>query len=235
MKQVSPLLSPVRLGRPVRTGAALAVLVALGSGSSFATERGADDRAVADSVCPWGRLADGRGTLIRCLTSEEAARLREAAPAVAPPLDATVPAVVPAPAAPVATLPLPSLDTKAVTVAPAVPAVTVDKGALTTQPGLVVTDGGAVLDAKKSLTKAKDKFQACVDAKGVTASEVGDVELRFLVQSRGRAEGVSVQKRHGVSAATAKCIADVVDRRYVGYPDQPEVGATLVVTISKKK
>ena len=69
---------------------------------------------------------------------------------------------------------------------------------------------------------------------GGVSSDGGEVELRFLVQGRGRAEGVSVQKRRGVSVAAAKCIADVVDRRYVGYPDGPEVGATLVVTMKKK-
>jgi hypothetical protein len=62
-----------------------------------------------------------------------------------------------------------------------------------------------------------------------------EVELRFLVQERGRAEGVSLKKRRGLGDAAAKCIADVVDRRFVGYPEEPAVGATLVVTITKKK
>jgi hypothetical protein len=40
---------------------------------------------------------------------------------------------------------------------------------------------------------------------------------------------VSVQKRQNVSAEAAHCVAEVVDRRRVGVPDEPLVGATLVV------
>jgi len=99
--------------------------------------------------------------------------------------------------------------------------------------GRVTADTGALSDAAKSLRKARDRLLACTRAGGV-APEGGEVELRFLVQGRGRAEGVSVQRRRGVTAAAAKCVADVIDRRFVGYPDEPAVGATLVIAMKKK-
>jgi hypothetical protein len=52
-----------------------------------------------------------------------------------------------------------------------------------------------------------------------------------LVRERGRAEGVAVKDRRGVSLVAAKCIADVIDRRYVGYPAAPIVGATLTIDL----
>jgi hypothetical protein len=49
------------------------------------------------------------------------------------------------------------------------------------------------------------------------------------VRERGRAEGLTVKDRTGLSLAAAKCIADVVDRRFVGYPAAPIVGADLSI------
>jgi hypothetical protein len=101
--------------------------------------------------------------------------------------------------------------------------------------GPVVADEGALPDALKNLKKAKERYAECVDKNGGLTAERGDIELRFLVQGKGRAEGVSVKKRRGLGEGAAKCVADVVDRRYVGYPEAPAVGATVVVTITKKK
>jgi hypothetical protein len=61
----------------------------------------------------------------------------------------------------------------------------------------------------------------------------GQVDVRFLVRSKGIAEGVSVQKRVNVSAEAARCIAEIVDRRRVGVPDAPLVGATVVIKFEK--
>jgi hypothetical protein len=44
-----------------------------------------------------------------------------------------------------------------------------------------------------------------------------------------------VKRWRGVTEPAARCVADVVDRRYVGYPEEPIVGATLTVTFAKKK
>jgi hypothetical protein len=42
-----------------------------------------------------------------------------------------------------------------------------------------------------------------------------------------------VQKRVNLSAEAARCVAEVVDRRRVGVPDAPLVGATVIVKFDK--
>jgi hypothetical protein len=61
----------------------------------------------------------------------------------------------------------------------------------------------------------------------------GEVEVKFLVRARGRAEGVSVAKRTNLSQEAARCVSEVVDRRYVGTPAEPIVGATVVIKFVK--
>jgi hypothetical protein len=219
-----------------------------------------------DVACPWGRLADGRGKLVRCLSPEEAARLREpgaggSSPRLVPeaPGASGTPVPLAAKVAPLAVSdgaragaasttapdaakpgwPLPAPSTPRAVSAepapPAEPALAPPDGGFTAEVASVVADTGALGDAMKSLRKARDRFAECADKNGGLSADRGEVELRFLVQARGRAEGVSVKKRRGLGEAAAKCVADVVDRRYVGYPEEPTVGATLVVTITKKK
>ncbi len=227
----------------------------------------ADRSAGVDATCAWGRLADGHGKLVRCLTQEEAARLRDApaaaapvrpatdSPKAAPPPEATR---APAPAAPSASVasspapaglrapalaapapqwPLPTEPRRSaadpgVPTEPAAPALDGTLGAEVTS---VNADEGALPDAPKNLKKALERFAECAEKNGGLAAERGEVELRFLLQGRGRAEGVSIKKKRGLGDAAAKCIADVLDRRYVAYPEAPAVGATLVVTVTKKK
>jgi hypothetical protein len=57
------------------------------------------------------------------------------------------------------------------------------------------------------------------------------VQVRFLVRELGRAEGVLVKERQGVTLEAAKCIAGVIDRRNVGYPEAPIVGATITIDL----
>jgi hypothetical protein len=209
--------------RPTLIGLAAALAVGTLGALGSAAE---PDRSV-DSTCPWGRLADGKGKLLRCLTRDEALRLREVPPPVAPPTPGPTEVLAPLPSPPVAP--------------PVEPAPQPEPGALpmesllVVEVGPVVADEGALPEALKSLKKAKERYTECVDRNGGLTAERGDVELRFLVQGKGRAEGVSVRKRHGLGEAAAKCVADVVDRRYVGYPEAPAVGATVVVTVTKKK
>ena len=63
--------------------------------------------------------------------------------------------------------------------------------------------------------------------------------MRFLVRSKGVAEGVSVAKRTNLSKEAAQCVADVIDRRRVGTPAQrmahleeclPEIASLDVTT-----
>src|SRR6187431_2396327 len=77
-----------------------------GARDAAAEEPGAAEPAARypfDPVCPWGRVADGRGILVRCLEASEAARLS----AARPPAPAAAPAAgVPAASSPAAAPPL---------------------------------------------------------------------------------------------------------------------------------
>jgi hypothetical protein len=106
---------------------------------------------------------------------------------------------------------------------------------LVAEVGSVVADEGALADAQKGLRKGLDRYAECVEKNGGLTADRGEAEVRFLVRGRGRAEGVNVKKRRGMSEAAAKCIADVVDRRYVGFPENEAVGASVVISVTKKK
>jgi hypothetical protein len=230
-----PRLRPTHLSLQL-LALAVTLIVATLAGESSASE---PDRAI-DATCAWGRLADGKGRLLRCLSREEATRLRDPAPAAT--LPAAPPGAIPVPprnlpvvVPPAGTAPSVGAPASPDAVLPVDPAAVAVESELLAEVGPVVADEGALPDALKNLKKAKDRYVECVDKNGGLTSDRGEVELRFLVQSKGRAEGVSVKKRRGLGEAAAKCVADVVDRRYVGYPEAPAVGASVIVAITKKK
>ncbi len=168
-----------------------------------------------DPACVWGRLANGKGTVVRCLTEKEAASLQAAAP----------------PAAPV----LPAADTtpSATSEAPAAPPpdAATTGGRLEVSVGPVIADKGELGLGK--LGAPKDRYAKCIEDNGGMKGDSAEVHVRFLVRSKGIAEGVSVQKRLNVGPEAARCIAEVVNRRHVGVPDEPMVGATLIVRIAR--
>lgn len=222
--------------------ALLAVTCATTSSRTSAAEP--EGSAAVDSACPWGRLSDGRGRLVRCLSREEAERLRapnssSVQPQCAPPAGAAesatpvhgASALHPAGSAAAPAAVPPAAGTPSTAVAPE----SSPPPALDVEIGSVTADVGALPDAVKSLKKAREKFVECASKSGAMTADQAEVEVRFLVQARGRAEGVSVKKSRGMAEAAAKCIADVVDRRYVGYPEAPVVGASITVSIKKKK
>lgn len=237
-----------------------------------------------DPVCPWGRVADGQGMLVRCLDPAEAQRLAGSTrastasgtalavtpPPAAPPGTAPVAVSAPPPAPPIVVAappvvapvtPPPAAGTvraaPAPAAAPAVPSASAPVAppaggpaapapraaprtpapppkprslrVASTTVGAAQADTGELPEAQKELQKASERYTQCVDSNGGLDADSGVVTLRFLVRERGRAEGVSVKERRGVSIAAAKCVADVVDRRYVGYPAAPIVGATLAI------
>ena len=184
----------------------LGTLLALGVASvALADNPTAANRYPYDPVCSWGRVADGRGMIVRCLTQGEADHLRSgSAPGAVASADAA-----PEPGAPASTTAI------ALTVGP------------------VEVDSGELPLALKKLSVPQDRYQKCIEDNGGLRGDEGEVQVRFLVRERGRAEGVVVKKRRAVSEKAAACIADVVDRRFVGHPDVPIVGATLVVKVTK--
>lgn len=175
-----------------------------------------------DPACLWGRLANGKGTIVRCLSEQEAAALAPVANAL-PVAPAPVAAPVTAPA------PVASATPTTTAVAPEVPA---KPGRYDVTIGPVTADHGELPLGK--LGQPKDRYLKCLDDNGGLRGDSGEVHVRFLVRSKGIAEGVSVQKRVNVSAEAARCVSEVVDRRHVGTPEEPLVGATVLVKFTSR-
>jgi outer membrane biosynthesis protein TonB len=166
-----------------------------------------------DPACAWGRIANGKGMLVRCITQAEADGLLAgvASPAPAPAATTTTP---PPQAEPPKPEPEPVLAAKLVR---------------------ITADEGKLPVGEQKLDVPRDRYVECVKKHGGLSADRGEVHVRFLVRPRGRAEGVSVAKHSGMSAKAAGCIADVVDRRPVGTPQAPLVGATAVIEVRKSK
>jgi hypothetical protein len=197
------------------------VAVSVGLGAAAALGESVENlirRYPYDPACLWGRLANGKGTVVRCLTEKEAAGI------AATPAPTAAPAATPAPASTDA----PATDPAAAT-APSTETATMKGFQVTVGP--VTADKGELGIGK--LGAPKDRYAKCVEDHGGMKGTSGEVHIRFLVRSKGVAEGVSVQKRSAnISAEAARCIAEVVDRRRVGVPDEPLVGATVVIKLS---
>lgn len=85
---------------------------------------------------------------------------------------------------------------------------------------------GEVPRAERALEKLAEKeLSACATANGGVVGQ-GSVELKFLVRSRGRAEGVEVAKARNVPPEVAKCLAFTLARRPVGAPSDEPVFVT---------
>lgn len=200
-------LSPLFFRRPVAFGAAfasLAILIsALGASPiSFAkSEPVVAARYPLDPVCPWGRLGDGKGILVRCLKQSEAKALLAKEGGTFSSTSAQ-----PAP---------PAVDARP------------SQKIVVRSVGVAKPDTGSLPEARSQLAKAKARYVTCAQKNGGLEGTAASVTVRFLVRERGRAEGVSVIRRRGLSEAAAKCIAEVVDRRYVGFPEAPIVGVTM--------
>lgn len=201
---------------------AAAVGMLLGARPGVAQEA---SRYPYDPVCPWGRLSNGKGMLVRCISQEEAAALpagakpptkpgASASAAPGPSASAAPSASAGAEAPPPAEDPLKTYALKGISVTP---------------------DEGKLPAAEKKLALGKDKMLECLGKHGGLDKPEGEAHVRFLVSARGRAEGVSVQKRVAMSAAAADCIAHVVDRRIVGTPESQMVGATAVIRLARLK
>ncbi len=199
----------IRLLDPRLALAGLGTIVALAllgwSASAQADDPGKANRYPYDPVCSWGRIADGRGMLVRCMNQGEAEALLAGKPAASP----------------------------AAADQPSEPATPPTAEKLTVEVGPVQVDSGSLPLAVKKLAVPSDRYLQCVEKNGGVSKQEGEVQVRFLVRERGRAEGAVVKTRRAVSEKAAACIADVVDRRFVGHPDVPIVGATLAVKFSK--
>jgi hypothetical protein len=173
--------------------------------------------------------------VVRCMSEDEAKTLRAAAPAPAAGVKpAPAPGVSSGKPAPEATTPATSTTATEPPsdVADAEPAPDANPdAALEVAVGPVTAEEGTLGVGK--LGAPKDKYIACVQKNGGLSGKTGEVSVRFLVRGKGIAEGVSVSKRTNLSKEAAQCVADVVDRRRVGTPESPMVGATVLVKFTK--
>jgi hypothetical protein len=180
-----------------------------------------------DPACAWGRVANGKGMIVRCMSEEEANFVlkRSPIPATARPAEpVTTGGTSGTTSATGGTSPEGS-DTE-----PSDASGSGD-GKFEVTVGPVTADQGELSVGK--LAQPKSRYLKCVADHGGLKDKSGEVHVRFLVRSKGIAEGVSVQKRVSVSAEAARCVAEVVDRRRVGVPDAPLVGATVIVKFDK--
>jgi len=220
------------LKRPLLMLSVASLLLAFGVVASGESADALLRRYPYDPACPWGRIGNGKGIIVRCLSEPEAQALRAgtvpAAPAAsAPPNPVASAAPATSSTAPLAPSASPSAEEPEVDAGP--PSASDEKLDVTVGP--VTADSGELGIGK--LGAPKDRYQKCVNDNGGLKDGSGEVQVRFLVRQRGRAEGVSVAKRTNLSAEAARCVSEVVDRRYVGVPDAPIVGATVVIKFAK--
>jgi hypothetical protein len=189
-----------------------------------------------DPVCAWGRIGDGRGMIVRCLTREEAQRLTTTAltPTKNPPTVSSAPvttapvATAPVTTAPVATTPVATTGSPTASTAPT------STAPLQAELVGLVAETGELPMARKKLAMPVDRYVSCVNTHGGLQGTTGQIVVRFIVTERGRAEGAGVEKFEGMTEAAAHCIADVVDRRPTGTPEAPIVEARVTLRISRK-
>lgn len=207
----------------------------------------AEARYPFDPACPWGRLANGKGMITRCLGEEEARALL-AGGTITTTSGTTVAvrglADPSKPAPPQkedqkanetsAAAPRPSEASPAKPREDAAPPDQAEPPAarpVRVEVGPLIPDEGSVAIGR--LDRPIDRYRACVEQNGGLSGSSGEVRVHFLVRGeRSRAEGVEVTDFRGVSKKAAQCIADVVDRRITGTPSLPMVGATLVFKLS---
>jgi len=217
-----------RLKRALIMLSAASLLLAFGALASGETADALLRRYPYDPACPWGRIGNGKGLIVRCLTETEAQALRSGGlPLPAATSQASsAPSASPVPAPPAPAAPTSSEATEADA---GTPPNSDEKLDVTVGP--VTADSGTLGIGK--LGAARERYLKCVTDNGGLKDKEGEVQVRFLLRQRGRAEGVSVTKRVGVSAEAARCVSEVVDRRYVGVPEAPIVGATVTVKFAK--
>jgi hypothetical protein len=183
-----------------------------------------------DPACAFGRVANGKGMIVRCMTEEEAnSVLKRTPPAAA--ARAGEPGPSAGGAGPQASTSVGGGPSSEATDGSGSETVGSGDERLEVTVGPVVADQGELSVGK--LSQPKNRYAKCVVDHGGMKDRSGQVDVRFLVRSKGIAEGVSVQKRVNVSAEAARCIAEIVDRRRVGVPDAPLVGATVVIKFEK--
>lgn len=213
----------VRFTRFFRLRQAMPVAALLVAASTLAQQKTESQDSLIrrypfDPACPWGRVNNGKGMIVRCISEQEAGRLLQSTP-----LSVTTDGVHASPSE------APGKPGEANPGEAGSASGSVDELEVTVGP--IVADQGELSVSK--LAQPKTRYARCVTDRGGLKDRFGEVHIRFLVRSKGIAEGVSVHKRVNLSAEIASCVAEIVDRRRVGVPDAPLVGATVVVKFER--
>jgi hypothetical protein len=245
--EASTRARPVRAGRrralvlwgtllgPVTALTPVATLLAPGAGHA---DPATEARYPFDPACPWGRLANGKGMIARCLGEEEARALLAGGTLTTSGGAKVAIRGIGEGAASAPSTPTPAGAAAPQSAAPSTPSPALDAAASPTPTRPVKVEVGPVIPDEGELSigqlgKPVDRYRACIEQNGGLQGTSGEVRIHFLVRGeRGRAEGVEVAEARGVTKKAAQCLADVVDRRATGTPSQPLVGATLVFKIS---
>lgn len=166
-----------------------------------------------DPACPWGRIANGKGMLHRCLSQAEAEQIFSA--------DRNAPKG----SLPESKVPAPGGDASPPQVS---------TGPVSVQLVQIHASEGEISFGK--LGKPMDRYRECIEENGGLTLDKGALTLSFLVRAElVRAEGVEVKRFAGISKKAARCIADVVDRRQTGTPSVAMTGVELSFEITRAK
>jgi hypothetical protein len=151
-----------------------------------------------DERCPWGRLGDGHGKTVRCLTDVEARGLAQAA------------------------------KRDALNDADASRSRPEDASGIVAVVNSVVFEGESISTAKSNLSGLASDYQSCVAHHGGLRRDAGEVRIRFHVDSRGIARDSSVSRRRFVSVKAARCVSEMVNHRVIGPSKSKTVGTVLI-------
>ena len=157
-----------------------------------------------DGLCPWGRLGDGHGMLVRCLTSDEARSLAKSA----------------------------NGDTGTGGAAAMVPSE--ERSAIEAIVNSVVFEGEHIASAKPNLASLAPDYQSCVARHGGLRRDSGELRIRFHIDSRGLARDASVSRRRVVSIQAAHCVAGIINHRFVGVPKSKASIGTLIILFTPR-
>jgi hypothetical protein len=96
-------------------------------------------------------------------------------------------------------------------------------------------ENGEVTRVEKAFTKATADIAACVADHGGLLGDAGSMKVRFLVRSRGRAEGVEIVAAKGVGAEASACVRKLLKNKAIGAPTADPVGVTVVLSLKPPK
>jgi len=100
------------------------------------------------------------------------------------------------------------------------------------EPEFINGDVPAVVNILK---KTLGDVAKCVSDHGGLETPEGGLKVQFLVRGRGRAEGVEVLKRHGVSKDAGRCVQALLKNKWVGMPSADPTGVTFRYEMKPKK